>query len=274
MPPDLEPASALASAIENLVPGLDRGARIAALIEADRAAVREQDRRVLLQRIAELQFVDEAARALLAKAERDSKGLVSSGGFCSADFDALDEAVKAVSAQTDALEKLKAAVREPLERRIAELESGLRGYAHDESHVCDSYARAVADLEQARDRSASLEAQLASARELPKKWRGEASAYPNTNEGAHAAMAVRLCAREVEKLLTSPPKSPWIPVEERLPPNSAPVQVVCGGVVQLVPWRYFAFSDSWSCAVEVNGDDEAGPDAFSHWAPLLRKEAL
>jgi hypothetical protein len=69
---------------------------------------------------------------------------------------------------------------------------------------------------------------------------------------------------------TSPPPrvDGWIPVSERVPPNSTPVQVVCNGIVQLVPWRYIRQNAVWVCAVEVDGDTEAGPDGFECWQPL------
>ncbi len=141
-----------------------------------------------------------------------------------------------------------------------------------------------------KERIAALEAQLAASAQREASARAEAReaalrelveslelnqpqpdpAY-DSERSLHEADGYESAVTLAKQLLTSPPPprvDAWVRTAERVPPNSDPVQVASGGVVQLVAWRYIAFVDGWECAVDVTGDDEAPRSVFDHWQPL------
>ncbi len=120
----------------------------------------------------------------------------------------------------------RTAVREPLERRIAELEAERRNHLEAFASMTEQGA-AGALIEFGHkltwaERIALLEAQLATARDEALREaiaaiekRRESVPFNETRKGYSGALGVIDALRDIAKR-SSPPKSPWIPVEERL----------------------------------------------------------
>jgi hypothetical protein len=221
MPPDLEPASALAGRIVTKVYAgpLHAAENVTALIEADRAAVREP----LERRNRELEtLVWDEREVILQQRER------------TASLEAQLEKTAVDAAET-----------------IADLKHTIG--MHEER------------LDREQKRIASLEAQLASAREEALR---EAANAINELEAGHASTALNIgeesgltrAEQAVRALLTSPPKSPWIPVEERLPFQGSPVLTLeAGGTMPMVCVYH---DGTW-----YNIDNGSAYDV-THWMPI------
>ncbi len=165
------------------------------------------------------------------------------------------------------IESDRASVREPLERRIAEL---LEEVAARELLISTDLQNAH-ELVMAQQRIASLEAQLATARgEVLREAADTIAALNSCDYSSDAnigeARGLTRAEQAVRALLTSPPKSPWIRTAEQPPKPSEWVTVAnYDGVVQRVAWRLLN-TGWWECDLEEF--DCAPPGTFAHWTPL------